>query len=141
MLRFKSRDFEAAVEVLNRAKQGQLVDEDELKCFARLINNSLVGVSKLLHFAKPELYGIWDSRVYRYLFSNVSLLQLNKPKNYLKYLETCQTIIENPTFSVIHNSINGKVGYAVTPMRALELVMFMSGGKKVVSKIGEETIE
>lgn len=83
MLRFKSRDFETAVEVLNQAKQGQLVDENELGCFVKLINNSLVGASKLLHFANPELYSIWDSRVYRYLFGNVSLLQLNKPRNYL----------------------------------------------------------
>ena len=55
-------------ELLTRARgQGALSDE-EIGALASLINNSLVGASKLLHFVAPEHFAIWDLRIYRFLY-------------------------------------------------------------------------
>lgn len=50
--------------------QGNL-DDELLLSLKRLINNSLVGASKVLHFIKPDAYAIMDSRVRRYLAENL----------------------------------------------------------------------
>ena len=130
MFRFKSSNFEKAIEVLNRAKQENFIDDKDLQCLVNLINNSIVGASKILHFVNPEHFGIWDSRVYRYLFGNFSMLKLNKFDNYRTYLKDCQEVIKDFKFAPVHKSINDKIGYQVTPVRAAELVMFMSGIKQ-----------
>jgi hypothetical protein len=127
MLRFKSERFDEAAAVLNNAKAGKPLGDDEILCLKRLTNNSLVGTSKLLHFANPHHYAIWDSRVYQYLHGNFSLYQLHRLVNYRAYLETCCGITEHRAFPLVHQSINAKVGYDVTPMRAVELVMYMNG--------------
>ena len=63
ILKFKSEDFELAVSALNRAKAAARISSADIMVLKGLINNSLVGVSKLLHFINPQVYAIWDSRV------------------------------------------------------------------------------
>jgi hypothetical protein len=133
MLRFKSQDFDAAVAVLNHVKAGQTISDQELSCLAGVINNSLVGASKLLHFIDPSRYAIWDSRVYQYLHGSFSLYQLHRLRNYHAYLDACATVTAHPAFSPVHQSMNAKIGYPVTPLRALELVMFMRSAPPAVA--------
>lgn len=78
-------DLMAAAAMLTKAKHGSGLDAWEIEALAGLVNNSVVGVSKLLHFVAPHNYAIWDSK-----------------------------------------SMNQKIGCAVSPMRALELVMFLN---------------
>ena len=40
-----------------------LDNENGLETLRKFMNNSYVGLSKLLHFLYPELYAIWDSRI------------------------------------------------------------------------------
>lgn len=57
----KNINFEILDEVLpilNRAKKGGIVSKEEYVILKVLCNNSLVGVSKLLHFINPEQYAI-----------------------------------------------------------------------------------
>lgn len=63
ILNFKSNEFDSAVTIINKAKGPQRISDDELVLLKSLVNNSLVGVSKLLHFVNPHVYAIWDSRV------------------------------------------------------------------------------
>jgi len=70
ILHFKSDRFAEAVTILNCAKTGDLLTDAELFCLIALINNSMVGVSKLLHFINPEQYAIWDRRVAAYVRSS-----------------------------------------------------------------------
>lgn len=125
MIRFKSTRFDEGAAILNRVKSGQPLSDDDITCLAILINNSLVGASKLLHFVDPNRYAIWDSRVYQYLHGSFSLYQLHRLRNYRAYLDACLTVVVNPAFPAIHQSMNAKIGYPVTPLRAVELVMFM----------------
>ncbi|MFA6857234.1 MAG: hypothetical protein WCR31_08505 [Treponema sp.] len=61
------------------------------KFFAALqktVNNSVVGASKLLHFIEPELYAIYDLRVYKSIVKpeeKISYGKVNKIENYLAY--------------------------------------------------------
>jgi hypothetical protein len=118
-LRFKSDRFDEAVILLNRAKAGELLTDEDLWCLIHLINNSMVGVSKLLHFVNPEQYAIWDSRVDAYLRGYPYWTPA-----YLGYLELCRSVVAHRTFAAVHASINQKVGYDVSGMRAVELVMY-----------------
>ncbi|MDX1749061.1 MAG: hypothetical protein R3271_01925 [Methylophaga sp.] len=68
--------------------QGDKTETHQL--FENLIpatNNSLVGASKLLHFACPGRYAIWDSQVFRYFYpeSTMASNQLNQLDRYLQY--------------------------------------------------------
>ncbi len=125
MLRFGSTQFEQAAAILNRVKHSQEMNDDDLSFLINLINRSLVGVSKLLHFVNPEQYAILDSRVSSYLHLNPS--SLNEPRTYRDYLRECREVIEQPEFKQVHNSINRKIGQPVTALRALELVMHTMG--------------
>jgi hypothetical protein len=122
----KERLAETA-DVLNEVKKhGRLSGEREKLLFLKgLINNSLVGTSKLLHFVNPHVYAIWDRRVYRYINQcDPHDYQINDVENYLAYLKNCEEIVQDERFKQIHIVINGKVGYEVTPYRAVELIMF-----------------
>lgn len=63
-------NLEDEVVLINKAKKGESLDEKELDLLKRRINNSMVGLSKLLHFINPEQYAIWDSKIYRCIRGN-----------------------------------------------------------------------
>jgi len=71
--------------LLNRAKNGEELTVKELGILKGCINNSMVGLSKLLHFINPEKYAIWDSRIFRYLTGKKSQYGIDRPELYLEY--------------------------------------------------------
>ena len=127
-LRFRSQGFAPAVAILNAVKGGSPIDERELGLLQGLIDNSMVAVSKLLHFIRPDLHAILDRRVYTYVNANYSQLEIQKPGNYLAFLDNCRGITRDGRFKAVHTSMNQKIGYEVSPLRALELVMYWNGG-------------
>jgi hypothetical protein len=127
MLKFKQVQYDLVAELLNQAKQGVQLTNPDLAAIAALINNSLVGASKLLHFVNPHVYAIWDSRVYRYLFGEKSQYHLHTPSLYQTYVHTCQQIATDSTFAPVHESINHKLGQPVTSLRAVEIIMYTGG--------------
>lgn len=48
------KNIDLAVEILNRAKNGSNLKINDYEHLKRLLNNSLVGTTKLLHFINPE---------------------------------------------------------------------------------------
>ena len=60
-------DLQAAGDMLTKAKQGLRLEAWEIDALAGLVNNSVVGASKLLHFVAPQTYAIWDSKVYAFV--------------------------------------------------------------------------
>ena len=120
-------DLNAAADYLNLARESGSLPDTELKQLASLINNSFVGASKLLHFVAPKHFAIWDSRVYAFVYENRPYnYRVNDFSNYRKYLKLLQDLQLDGRFPAFHTSVNKKVGYAVTPMRALELVMYLN---------------
>ena len=127
-LRFRSQDFESAIAIANAAMAGSKIGERELSLLKDLIDNSMVAVSKLLHFVRPDLYVIWDRRVYTYVNGRYSQHQIQKSDNYLAFLDNCRELAQDGRFTPAHASMNRKIGYEVSPYRALELVMYWNGG-------------
>lgn len=118
------KNTEAVLKVLNKAKQGELLNEGELLIGKKAINNSLVGLSKLLHFINPSVYAIWDSRIFRFLTHKKSSYGISEPINYLKYLNYLGVLVLDSRFKNIHKNVNQIVGYEVSSLRAIELIMF-----------------
>lgn len=122
-----SVDLATCARLLTKARAGGLLADNEIRQLADVMNNSLVGASKLLHFAAPDTYAIWDSRIYTYLYGR-------KPHHYQvsdisKYRDYHNQLIEyqkDPRFLGFHKTVSAKLGYPVSGLRALELVMFQN---------------
>lgn len=124
----EEEELDHAVSILNKVKRGELLSNEELDTLKTCLNNSLVGVSKLLHFIRPDMYAIWDSRVYRYITGKDAYqYQVHDYNAYQEYLQFCKDIISQPAFLALHQCMIEKVGYEMTPLRSLELIMFKNG--------------
>lgn len=120
---------EQVLKLLNLVKNEHLLNEPELEILKKAINNSLVGLSKLLHFINPKIYAIWDSRIYRYLTEKKTAYGIGTVGLYLDYLEGLKRIANTNGFTDFKNKISNAVGYEVSSNRAIELVMFEADKK------------
>lgn len=128
---FRSDNFEEALQILNEAKRGSKLTVANLDLLKGLLNNSLVGTTKLLHFIKPDNFAIWDSRVYRYLTNKEPHHNsISNSKTYLDYLSFCDYLTKQKEFNSLQKSIEDQVGYTMTAFRIAELVMYSNGAKK-----------
>lgn len=128
---FRSDNFEEALKILNEAKSGSKLTVDNLVLLKGLLNNSLVGTTKLLHFIKPDNFAIWDSRVYRYLTNKEPHdNRIGNCNTYLDYLSFCDYLTNQKEFNSLQKSIEEQVGYSMTNFRVAELVMYSNGAKK-----------
>lgn len=121
--------LEQAAIYLEKARSGTLISTAELTALSGIVNNSVVGASKLLHFVAPDYYAIWDSRVFQFVHGYKSSHHTNKPLRYFEYLKLLHEITKRDGFSVFHQAVNTKVGYKVSSLRAVELVMFQNSKK------------
>lgn len=127
MLNFKSNNFQPAVAALNKAKGAHRISNEDLIILKTLINNSLVGASKLLHFVNPNEYAIWDSRVCHFLTGKS--YKVENTDLFWAYLDLCRRVACGPRFDRIHAAFINRIGYEVSPMRTLEQIMFISSNK------------
>lgn len=122
-----NNDLASGAQLLTKAKATGTLTDGEIQDLASLLNNSLVGASKLLHFVAPGKFAIWDSKTYAFVFNerphNYRVCQVSKYRHYLGLLGQYQ---QDSRFIGFHTSVNGKVGYGVSPLRALELIMFLN---------------
>lgn len=125
----ESVDVHAGVALLNKARIAGRLSCEEIEQLASLVNRSVVGASKLLHFVNPEAFAIWDSRIYRFLHQGqraAHAYRVNNAGEYEAYLSLLQRLQQDDRFPELHASVNRKMGYAVSPLRALEVVMFLN---------------
>lgn len=127
---FRSDKFDEAIYILNDAKQGDRPTTDGLLLLKGLLNNSLVGITKLLHFINPYNFPIWDSRVYRYLTGKEPHeYRIGNCNAYLDYIEFCEYLTKQKGFKSLHERMEKQIGYSMTPFRIAELVMYSNGVK------------
>lgn len=129
ILNFKSQKFAESLQALNQARQGELISKKQYDILARLINNSEVGASKLLHFVNPNKYAIWDSRVCTCLTK--STYRVDSIDVYYDYLALCERITSQIEFKPLHELYEQKVGYTVTRMRSIEQYFFFSNNNTI----------
>lgn len=133
VLHLDTTDINQVLSLLNAAKCGHILLAAELKKAMKCINNSMVGLSKLLHFINPKDYAIWDSRILKYISGNKTTYGINNPDLYLDYLQGLHEIAINTNYPSLHALIAGNFKYPLEPMRVIELVMFETERKKVHS--------
>jgi len=122
----KSIDLPKAAKLLTEAKTNGRLTAEQLEKLASLVNNSLVGASKLLHFVAPTNFAIWDSKVYSFVHEErPHNYRVNDAQKYLAYLDLLTSLSNDARFPIFYSSVKSKLGYDVTPFRALELVMFL----------------
>ena len=128
MLRL-GENVSAAIQAVNKARSlAQPISEEEFLTIASVINGSVVGASKLLHFICPDKYAIWDSRVYRFIFEEEPYqYRLEAPQIYREYLNALRVIVSSSFFAGTKDAAEKAVGYPVTVLRACELIMFANG--------------
>jgi len=134
IINLKIEDEETILKLLNNARKPKLLSEEELMILKKSINNSMVGLSKLLHFINPKQYPIWDRRVFRYLTKKKSSYGIDKPKIYLEYVSLVHEIARHKNYLKLHQKIEKKIGYEVSPMRAIEVVLFETDKKTQMAK-------
>lgn len=112
------------LKLLNAVKSGHILNAEDLGILKHSINNSLVGLSKLLHFINPIEYAIWDSRIFRYLTEKKSSYGIDKPELYLDYLSGIKKIAKNKEYGKLHHLISRNFDYEINPTRVIEITMF-----------------
>ncbi len=116
-------------DLLTQAKETERLTDKEIEILVKLVNNSLVGTSKLLHFTAPNAFAIWDSKIYSFVFKekahNYRVNQVGKYREYMSGLEKIKT---RPGFEAFHESVKEKVGYGISALRAIEMIMFLNSG-------------
>lgn len=119
-------DMEPFLAPLNHLhKNGTRLSASELEGLKALINNSIVGTSKVLHFLSPETYPVWDSRIDRFL-NGEPRPETNSIPRYRDYLADFDRLQVDDDFEVLRRSVESKLGYPVSAARVFELIMYMS---------------
>lgn len=114
--------------LLTKAKREGDLTNPEIEEIAAVIDRSLVGGSKLLHFIVPQHFAIWDSRVYQFIHGKVAhSYRVNNVALYRDYLNLLHDIEKRDGFAPFHRAMNEKLGYPVFSFRAIELVMYEWG--------------
>lgn len=128
MLRLKGPK-EPVLELAYVARFGA-VDLVLLESCARTLNNSLVGTTKLLHFIAPDIYPIWDSRVYRALYGkSPHPYRVENPMSYFEYLDWCKDFEAICGFAQLKGRFESEAGYYVSNKRVTEAVLYALGPK------------
>jgi len=130
IINLDTSEIDHVLRLLNEVKSGKVLTINELDIIKKSINNSMVGASKLLHFINPKEYAIWDSRVVKYITNNKSNYGIENSRNYRDYLDWITDIIKVNEFSAIQSTIEGLIKYPITPMRTIELIMFLTDKNK-----------
>ncbi|MEH6540610.1 hypothetical protein [Halopseudomonas sp.] len=116
-----------AAALLNTARTEGCLNDHAIAQLAGLVNRSVVGASKLLHFLSPDAFAIWDSRIYRFLHQKAPhQYRVNNVREYQHYLELLRNLQRDARFPAFHAAINEKTGYPVSALRAIEIVMFQN---------------
>lgn len=124
MLRLDTTEVDKILYLLNDIKKGATPTLSDLFLLRGMMNNSMVGPSKLLHFLDPKRFAIWDSRIYRYISGRVIQSQIAKAENYLGYLEHINELVSDPGFLPIHDHVADQMGTTYTKLRSAEIIMF-----------------
>lgn len=113
-----------------------LIGKSFLMEIMNLTNDSIVGASKLLHFLNPEMYPIYDSRVYKTISGKEKHNLSKDVENYICYTRKLRLLAKeskvNPTFSKIEKELVRKnyIPSKCYRIRILEVCLYASADKR-----------
>lgn len=112
--------------VYDEIRNGSL-EKEFLVILKDMVNNSIVGVSKLLHFMNDKDYAIWDSRVYISITGKKGHnYKVNNIDTYIAYIMQIRALAECMDMDYIKSELISK-GYCTgdeSNLRLLELILF-----------------
>lgn len=116
------------VDVLLAAQSGRMLSVSELICIKALCNNSIIGASKLLHFLRPDVFPIWDSRVAKVFTKNQKIdnLKINSIPLWQIYVKEISGWTLEPSVKQKCAELRELADFLQddTDLRLVELVMF-----------------
>jgi hypothetical protein len=109
----------------SKAKNGEIAKQ-LINGGIAVTGGSVVAASKLLHFIFPSEFPIYDSHIFRYFWKEVKPYHYNVSKlsNYNDYRARVQTIEKEDGMKELMRVVNDKIGYPVSPLRAIEFSIF-----------------
>lgn len=131
ILTLGKNDLVCSCEALNRVKAGELLQLEDLIRLQEIVNNSVVGLSKLLHFIRPDRYPIWDSNVASFVSQGpYPQHKINDARYYMHFITYCQQIINAPGYEPIHQLLMNQLGGSpMSRLRSLDIIMFTEGSR------------
>jgi hypothetical protein len=138
ILRLDPSHLDDAVAALREAMKASKVNQVRIDKVAACLR-SVVGASKLLHFANPELFPIWDENVERFrLSTDPSQYHMAQVRNYTIYASEVHEIRQASGFSEFYTAFNEALkerltrleigSYRVTEVRSVESAAFELSG-------------
>jgi hypothetical protein len=135
ILDFRPLELQTCLNILNKVHSHQTILDSEILTLASVVNGSLVGVSKLLHFVDPNRYAIWDSNVCEYLNSLTgSKWKVGEFESYLNYQKLLRSLQSHSVMTELRNTVGHRFDGEVSDLRILEIVMFLTGRKLQIEK-------
>ena len=105
-------------------KETVIPDFVQFSAAVQWFSGSVVAASKFSHFINPSVYPIWDSRIAELLTSNGHYYSVNDQSKYKQYLKECHRLASSGPGKRAAVLIRGHGIGDVTPIRAIELVLF-----------------
>ena len=88
------------------------------------VNRSVVGTSKLLHFANPDFCPIWDKVIATRFGYPVSGQGHNSPEAYLSYSRAIHAWLDRSSFGI--EELGVLAGQEAGPLRRVEFALFLA---------------
>ncbi len=109
--------------------EGGCLEADFLAELKQIVNHSIVGTSKVLHFLNGEDYAIWDSRVYRSITGKKAHeYRVNSVEVYIEYMNQMRKVAKELDIDYVNQKLVCK-GYCTkdtSVLRMIELILFYS---------------
>lgn len=134
IITLNQENLSEVLRLLNKVKNGHILDQTEVQILKSCINNSLVGLSKLLHFIRPDLYAIWDSRIFKFLTGKKSTYGISNPRLYMDYLKRLKEITEHADFENVFCEIKNNFKYPISKLRAIEILLYQNSVRLTLNK-------
>ena len=93
------------------------------KIYSSPVNNSWVGLSKVLHFTNPQFFPIWDSVVAK-KFDVSGYDQMRQRQNYIDYISFIESQLDRKIVFDVQNEFKIRAKYEVSKVRACEFILF-----------------
>lgn len=119
---------DSIINALNGVKDGKELNHEDLTIIKEILNNSIIGASKLLHFINPKLYPIWDSRVCGFIYDDKKNHSfVNNVSRYEQYVSKIKSLSEDTKIQQMCKNVRFKLNCELTNIRVIELIMFEKG--------------
>jgi hypothetical protein len=118
--------YRDACDSLRAARDGKDISEFQLKPLMGICQESVVGLSKLLHFVAPTRFAIWDQWVANAVFDKAHRYQVNDLSIYTAYLNWIRSArIDDKTLNDVCKQLH--LDPSIPSLRPKEFILFTSG--------------